>query len=55
VFDGCLELQSCIEQYPFLKEEPLLRSSMRRAGECSPGDDKVVAALQMADLLSGEL
>jgi hypothetical protein len=55
VFDACSELPACIEQYNFLKQDPFLRDAMRRSGECSPGDDKEVAALQMADLLSGEL
>ena len=54
VFDKCSELPACIAQYNFLKADPVLKTTMRRAGECSPGDDKEVAALQMADLLSGE-
>jgi hypothetical protein len=55
VFDNCSELPPCVEVYNSLKEDPMSRSSMRRAGSCTPGDDKNVAALQMADLLSGEL
>jgi hypothetical protein len=48
------EVSACIAIYNQMKTSPLLKSKMRRAGECSSGDDKEVAALQMADLLAGE-
>ncbi len=55
VFDARTELSACIGIYNEMKMNPFfLKSVMRRAGECSPGDDKQIAALQMADLLSWE-
>lgn len=54
VFDDCSQLNGCIEHYNWMKTEPFLVETMRRAGQCSPGDDKEVAALQMGDLLASE-
>lgn len=55
VFDERRELRACINIYNQMKATPFFASSMmRRAGECVSGDDKVLAALQMADLLAGE-
>jgi hypothetical protein len=54
VFDDCSQLTACIENYNWMKTEPFLKEIMRRAGQCSPGDDKQVAALQMGDLLAWE-
>jgi hypothetical protein len=53
IFDRRSELRLCIATYNQLKEVQPER--FRRAGECSPGDDSDTAALQMADLLAGEL
>ncbi len=53
VFDKCSELRSCIEMYDEMKESGMFEK-MANAGVCIPGDDRVSAALQMADLLSGE-
>lgn len=53
IFDERTELRACIDIYNRMKVNPFFSSSMRRAGECIPGDDKAIAALQMADLLAG--
>ncbi len=58
VFDRRPELRSCIENFNALKdaddlESPLLED-FQVAGECFPGDDKDILALQMADLLAGQ-
>ena len=37
-----------------MKNDPYFASIMSRAGQCDPGDDKDVVALQMADLLAWE-
>jgi hypothetical protein len=54
VFDERSELNACIRKYNEMKAIPFLAAIMRRAGQCSPGNDKEVAALQMADLLAWE-
>ena len=55
IFDDRTELRACINIYNQTKANPFFASTMmRRAGECVPGDDKQIAALQMADLLAGE-
>lgn len=55
VFDECSQLNACIEHYNWMKTtEPFLTDIMRRAGQCSPGNDKEIAALQMGDLLARE-
>jgi hypothetical protein len=54
IFDDRTELRACIDAYNQIKANPFFASKMRDAGECVPGDDKKVAALQMADLLTGE-
>jgi hypothetical protein len=53
IFDDRNELNTCIPAFYWLKEAGL-RSFYRHAGQCDPGDDKKVVALQMADLLAGE-
>ena len=52
IFDRRNELRACRETYDEMKEMGL--EHMAHAGECEPGDDKELAALQMADLLAGE-
>jgi hypothetical protein len=55
VFDERRELNACIQMFEQMKANPFFASSvMRRAGQCSPGDDEEIAALQMADLLAWE-
>ena len=55
VFDERRELAACIQMFDQMKTDPFFASSvMRRAGQCSPGDDEEIAALQMADLLAWE-
>ncbi len=54
VFDEHSALESNIENFNSNKKDPFLVDYMRHAGTCSPGNDKEVAALQMADLLAGE-
>lgn len=53
VFDDRKELRACCDSYDRMKR---MKSShtMQHAGVCTPRDDKQVAALQMADLLSWE-
>ena len=51
VFDARPELRSCIQYFEELKTYHLAEQ-MRHAGECIPGDDKKIVALQMADLLA---
>jgi hypothetical protein len=53
VFDVRGELSQCIATYNALKTSRCVKG-MSRAGECTPGDDKQFAALQMADLLAWE-
>ena len=53
IFDSRTELRACIEIYDRMKADRFF-AHMARAGECIPGDDKQLAALQMADLLAGE-
>lgn len=55
VFDERSELRACISTYYETKNHPLFAQRLRRAGECSSGTDDEIAALQMADLLAGEL
>jgi len=55
VFDERGELRACISMYYETKKHPLFAQRLRRAGECYPGTDDEIAALQMADLLAGEL
>ena len=58
IFDERRELRQCISMFDQLKE--LARDNMpwaehfSRAGTCTPGDDKKIAALQMGDLLASE-
>lgn len=58
IFDRRPELPACIATYEELKSgslmPPGLAEVMSLGGECMPGDDKVLVAIQMADLLSGE-
>lgn len=55
VFDERSELDGCIQMFNQMKANPFFASSaMRRAGQCSAGDDEEIAALQMADLLAWE-
>ncbi len=54
VFDERGELPACIEHYNWMKTSLFLAEKMRRAGECAPGNDRDVAALQMGDLLAWE-
>jgi len=53
VFDERSELKACISTYNEMKSSGLVRT-LRCAGECRPGDDKKLPALQMADLLTWE-
>lgn len=52
-FDCRSELPACINVYNELKCRGDL-PNMDHAGVCVPGDDKKLAALQMADMLAGE-
>ncbi|MGH9615778.1 MAG: DUF3800 domain-containing protein [Acidobacteriaceae bacterium] len=56
VFDERSELRGCIAIYEEMRhmEDCPWSEIMSHAGTCTPGDDKKVAALQMADLLAGE-
>ncbi len=58
IFDDRRELGQCIAMFDELKElageETPWADIFSRAGTCTPGDDKVTAALQMGDLLAGE-
>lgn len=56
IFDERRELPPCISMFNDLKsmEDCPWTEIMRRAGTCTSGKDTEVAALQMADLLSGE-
>jgi len=49
------DLRACIANYYELKqlEDCSWTELMKRGGTCIPGTDTEVAALQMADLLSG--
>jgi hypothetical protein len=53
VFDGCSELRACIESYERQRLEwpPSVQAV---AGEIIPGNDKELAALQAADLLTSQ-
>ena len=55
VFDQRSELDACIQHYNWSKTNPFLMSTLRRAGECAPGNDRDVVALQMGDLIAWEL
>lgn len=54
VFDQRTELTACIEHFNWAKTHPFLASILRRAGECAPGNDRDVVALQVGDLLAWE-
>jgi len=54
IFDDRTELSACIGVYNQMMANLVFAPFMRRAGVCVPGDDKITAALQMADLLAGE-
>jgi hypothetical protein len=53
VFDHRNELKACIPAFYDIKEAGF-KSCYRHAGQCDPGDDRCLLALQMADLLAGE-
>jgi hypothetical protein len=53
IFDRRKELDACIATFNEMKSYQWL-DIMKFAGECIPGDDEELVALQMADLLSGE-
>lgn len=53
VFDQRTELSACIEMFNHMKNLEWL-GLMNWAGVCSPGDDRQIVALQMADLIASE-
>src|SRR6266487_4807420 len=54
VFDGCSELRACIESYEETRNNKFTPAMRLIAGEIIPGDDKKLAGLQAADILTGE-
>lgn len=54
VFDNHSALRANINVFYMMKEDPFFEAMMSRAGQCDPGDDKEIVALQMADLLAWE-
>lgn len=54
VFDDRNELRANIDIFYKIKGDDFFKEMMSRAGDCMPGDDKQVVALQMADLLAWE-
>lgn len=52
VFDERSELNACIAHYNWMKTDPFTAQTMHRAGQCGPGNDRELAALQMADLIA---
>jgi len=54
IFDDRTELRANIDIFYKMKNDEFFREIMSRAGECMPGDDKKIVALQMADLLAWE-
>lgn len=59
IFDERRELLQCISMFNELRElareETPWAEIFSRAGTCTPGDDKKIPALQMGDLLAGEV
>jgi hypothetical protein len=51
VFDLRNELRANIDNFNAMKGQSIFDELMSHAGECSPGDDRQIVALQMADLL----
>ncbi|HKW97867.1 MAG TPA: hypothetical protein VJN43_09030 [Bryobacteraceae bacterium] len=54
IFDENSALRTCIKEYEALRTK-MPQELQMIAGSCAPADDKLVAALQGADLLCGEL
>lgn len=54
VFDVRTELRANIDTFNAMKGQSIFDGLMSHAGECSPGNDRQVVALQMADLLAAE-
>ena len=53
VFDKRNELRACIDTYYEMRQSGVIEN-MANAGKCQPGEDRQLAALQMADLLAWE-
>jgi len=55
IFDERTELRACINLFNEVKQNAYFAYLAPWAGICIPGDDKVLAALQMSDLLAWEV